>query len=348
MHPQPDFEVIWVNRLTMRITCFLGNTITLWYIALNTVCIFCMGGRASLDFLDLQLFQQIVLRGHITEAAEVLSLAQPTASRRIQRVEHELQTKLFDRTVSPMALTEEGMVFLEFCDHVVLRYQTMLEQLGQSTHMSGTLRLATSTTPGARLVTDWVRSFVENYPEVQVRMTLMDSKAVLGLVQTRQVMVGFVGFVPKDQSIARVAIAQDEIVLGVPLNPEFRHIDESIPMDHVYQLPFIARETGSGTQQTVEQLLKENGAWMPFHSVLEVDSLASLISAIQAGMGVGFLSRAVINTTPGIRAVSVRDLDFTRQLYMIYDPEKMKRAPIVKAFIDFVARQSVREGSEGP
>lgn len=62
----------------------------------------------AMDLLDIRLFREVIRLGSLTDAAVSLSLSQPTASRRIQRLERELNTRLIHRNPSPAQPTIEG------------------------------------------------------------------------------------------------------------------------------------------------------------------------------------------------------------------------------------------------
>jgi len=69
----------------------------------------------GVDF-DLRLvryFTVVAEQGHFGRAAEELHVAQPSLSRQIRRLEHDLGARLLDRTPQGARLTEAGEVFLK-------------------------------------------------------------------------------------------------------------------------------------------------------------------------------------------------------------------------------------------
>jgi DNA-binding transcriptional LysR family regulator len=67
---------------------------------------------ADLDLRLVRYFTVVAEHRHFGRAAEALRVAQPSLSRQIQRLEHELGTRLLDRTPQGTRLTEAGEVFL--------------------------------------------------------------------------------------------------------------------------------------------------------------------------------------------------------------------------------------------
>ncbi|MFC0430357.1 LysR family transcriptional regulator [Kutzneria buriramensis] len=66
----------------------------------------------DLDLRLVRYFTVVAEHRHFGRAAEELRVAQPSLSRQIQRLEHDLGARLLDRTPRGTALTEAGEVFL--------------------------------------------------------------------------------------------------------------------------------------------------------------------------------------------------------------------------------------------
>ena len=67
-----------------------------------------------MDRIDaMRLFLRVADAGSFSRAAADLSIGQPTVSRRIQDLEHQLGAELFHRTTRSVSLTVEGERFFE-------------------------------------------------------------------------------------------------------------------------------------------------------------------------------------------------------------------------------------------
>lgn len=67
-----------------------------------------------MDFNMLRYFVTVADEGSISRAAEVLFLSQPSLSQQIQRLEKEMNTRLFLREARGVALTPAGHIFLRY------------------------------------------------------------------------------------------------------------------------------------------------------------------------------------------------------------------------------------------
>lgn len=80
--------------------------------------------------------------GSMTKAAAKLFITQPALSNYISKLEEELGTKLFDRSVTPMKLTFSGEKYLEHARTVMMQIDNMEREIRDITnHQTGRLRL---------------------------------------------------------------------------------------------------------------------------------------------------------------------------------------------------------------
>ena len=87
-------------------------------------------------------FLTIAEEGNLNTAAQKLYVSQPSLSKYIQRLEHQLGTKLFDRSCSPMKLNEAGNLYLRHLMDSMEQEKQLLDQLQEiDGEIRGTLRL---------------------------------------------------------------------------------------------------------------------------------------------------------------------------------------------------------------
>lgn len=62
---------------------------------------------------DFQFFIRVADLGSISKAAQEVNISASVASQRIQRLENNLQLRLFHRSTRKLNLTEEGKILIE-------------------------------------------------------------------------------------------------------------------------------------------------------------------------------------------------------------------------------------------
>ena len=82
------------------------------------------------------------------------------------------------------------------------------------------------------------------------------------------------------------------------------------------------RERGSGTREIVEEAMAEHGlAMKDLGWMMEVDSTEGIIASIEAGLGVGFVSRRAIRRAlllGTLKMVPIRGVHLKRQYSIVY------------------------------
>ncbi|MFB8772937.1 LysR family transcriptional regulator [Streptomyces broussonetiae] len=127
-----------------------------------------MPERSPAPDLDLRLvryFTVVAEHGHFGRAAQALHITQPSLSRQIRRLEHDLGTRLIDRTPRGSRLTEAGEAFLP---HAKALLRSAAEATARTRAAARATHLAVGYTAGL-IVTPAVRALRHRHPDADVR-----------------------------------------------------------------------------------------------------------------------------------------------------------------------------------
>lgn len=286
----------------------------------------------------LNTFITVVEAGSFSAAARFLNLSQPAVSFQVQALEKELGAVLLERRGAGLALTAAGETVLIAAGRIVKNYEELILSVNTARDMvTGHLVLEASTIPGEYIVPGLIGSFKEKYPQVDVTLNISDSVEVVRHVFSRAADVGFTGALP-DKSVKGLeaaVLAEDTLVLVVPASHALAG-KKSTPIKAVLDQTFVMREPGSGTRKIFERALKDAGLKSGDIKVaMELDSNQSVISAVEANLGI-----AVISSWPAMKAarlgavaaLTVSDLNLKRDLYAIYDSGRPE-TPLRRAFL---------------
>jgi DNA-binding transcriptional LysR family regulator len=129
-----------------------------------------------IDLNELQIFVQVARTRSFTTAAQRLDLPKSSVSRSIHRLETRLGIRLLERTTRRVALTEEGRIYFDRCEHVLEEAEQAELEIGAlQAKPRGTLRVGA---PGifARLVLGpALAEFLAIYPDVRVHLQSLDA-----------------------------------------------------------------------------------------------------------------------------------------------------------------------------
>ncbi|WP_312968030.1 LysR family transcriptional regulator [Acinetobacter gerneri] len=124
---------------------------------------------------DFQFFIRVADLGSITQAAKHDNISVSVASQRIQRLEQQLNLRLFHRTTRKLKLTDEGKILLTQGRTWIKQFLTLHESLiVQDQKLTGTLKLTASATFGMQVLTAVIADFSLLYPELKIHLDLND------------------------------------------------------------------------------------------------------------------------------------------------------------------------------
>ena len=122
-----------------------------------------------LDPRRLRVLREVAARGSFSAAAEALSFTQSAVSQQIAALEREAGTRLVERGVRPVRLTDAGQALLAHAEAVLARLDAAQQELGEIARLRrGRLRLASFPTAIATLVPRAVALFNQRHPDVTV------------------------------------------------------------------------------------------------------------------------------------------------------------------------------------
>src|SRR6516162_2418261 len=180
------------------------------------------------DRLDaLAIFAAVAEQQSFAEAARHLSRSPASVTRAIAALEERLQTRLFNRTTRSVALTDAGARYLESCRRLLATYDELeAVTLGERAQPRGWINVTAPTMFGRLHVLPIVRTFLGAYPQVDLRLLLLDR--VVSLVDEGLDLGVRVGQLP-DSSLRAVRVGQVRRVVcatpqyiarhGVPATP---------------------------------------------------------------------------------------------------------------------------------
>ncbi len=252
--------------------------------------------KKDLDLYKLEVFYWVAELRSFSEAAQRLSLRQPTVSAHIQDLEKGIGGKLFYRIPGKVSLTPLGeMIALKASHLLAFKRETLaaVEQFHGT--LSGDLWIGGSNIPGEYLLPQKLGAFVRKYPDVKPILRISGSAGVVEEVIEGKVEIGYVGFKPADPRLALEKIWKDEMVLAIPRgHPWARR--SSIDLAMLGAERFISRETGSGTLDSFRELLSDRGQTADdlLHVAMQLGSTEAVKQALLAGFGISILSRTSI------------------------------------------------------
>ncbi|HUN73559.1 MAG TPA: LysR family transcriptional regulator [Steroidobacteraceae bacterium] len=126
-------------------------------------------------FEALTAFVAVANAGGFSAAGRELGIPLPTISRRVIELEETLGARLFHRTTRRVELTEQGKTFFAACQRVLEDLKDAEEALGGEYRTpKGELSITAPVGFGRLHVQPVALEFLANYPEINLRLLLVD------------------------------------------------------------------------------------------------------------------------------------------------------------------------------
>lgn len=122
-----------------------------------------------LDPRRLRVLREVATRGSFAAAAEALAFTSSAVSQQVAALERETGTRLVERGVRPVRLTDAGRALVAHAEAVLARLEEAQQELGEIAALRrGRLRLASFPTAIATLVPRAVALFSQRHPDVEL------------------------------------------------------------------------------------------------------------------------------------------------------------------------------------
>lgn len=116
---------------------------------------------------------------HFAKAAEHCRVTQPTLSAMIQKLEDELDTKIFDRSQQPICPTPVGQLVIEQARIVLEQAGHIKDIIEEEKHsLSGVFKLGILPTIAPYLLPRFFPQLMKKYPKLDIRVTEMKTKDI--------------------------------------------------------------------------------------------------------------------------------------------------------------------------
>ena len=245
----------------------------------------------QLESFRLKVFRTVAEHLNFRKAAEHLFLTQPAITLQVKALEDDLGIRLFDRASNRVSLTPQGALLLDYAKKIATLVSQAEQELWEDGKVSGELSLGVSTTIAQYLLPRLLRAFLDENPRVQFSLHSGNTSEIVQLLLENKLAIGLIEGPARDRGIRTEPFMEDELVLITP--PAFE--SDRLSRDQFVASRLLMREHGSGSRHVAEMALEKAGFKLKFFkNVMNLDSTEAIKSAVEVGLGIGFVSRWAI------------------------------------------------------
>jgi DNA-binding transcriptional LysR family regulator len=290
----------------------------------------------------LRVFRAVAHHLNFRMAAEELLLTQSAITQQIKALESELDVPLFDRAGGRVSLTPAGVALLPFAERLAALSEEAREAIAATAGGSaGRLALGASQTIGQYLLPKLIAGYLQENPKVEISVLGGNTQTILEALVEHKVQLCLIEGPAMRRDVQVEPFMQDHMVCVVPAGHEWA--DEVIDVKALQQAKLVTRELGSGSRRIVEQAFDKAGLDLKrLRLVMTFDSTEGLLSAVEAGLGIAFVSRWAVRNQLALgtlKLARVLDLDLARMfsLATVAGPEP---AGLTRSFHRFVLERA--------
>jgi DNA-binding transcriptional LysR family regulator len=259
------------------------------------------------EIRDLEYFLACCEAGSFTAAARQAHIVQSAMSSAIARLERDIGAPLFDRSVTPVAITDHGAALRVAAQRILDSVQAARDEVAAvSGQVRGTVLMGCTLTTGPLDLTSVLADVRSRHPEVVVHLR-QSSEGSMG--NLRAVLDGVM-----DIALTAVSRPGDASAGGVILHPLVQEplvfvcrpddpaaVRDPIAVSDLAGQPILRFPPGWGVREAVDEVLGTTSA------ATEIADYGLISKLVLAGFGTALVPASAVPAGSGLRSVRVAD-----------------------------------------
>lgn len=295
-----------------------------------------------------------------TKAAQNLYISQPSLSARIKKIEEIIGEPLFDRSTTPLQLTEVGKVYIEAAEEITQIEQRVENYINDLAGLkTGNLAVGASTLFAAYVVPSLITQFNQKFPDVHIQLIEGNTAELEEMLGSNALDFVIDNYHYDSILYNKELYCEENILLAVPkhfsVNEELKEYQLSyenikskkylsrkypaVPLGRFANLPFIMLTQGNDTRTRGDRLCRNVG-FKP-NIVLEFNQQSTAYMASSTQLGATFISDILVSQLPAFENLVYYKLDgeeAKRKVFFYYKTHKYKTR-VMEEFIRMMHEQ---------
>lgn len=295
-----------------------------------------------------------------TKAAQNLYISQPSLSARIKKIEEIIGEPLFDRSTTPLQLTEVGKVYIEAAEEITQIEQRVENYINDLAGLkTGNLAVGASTLFAAYVVPSLITQFNQKFPDVHIQLIEGNTAELEEMLGSNALDFVIDNYHYDSILYNKELYCEENILLAVPkhfaVNEElgmyqlsYKNIKNknylnqkypAVPLGGFADLPFIMLTQGNDTRTRGDRLCRNVG-FKP-NIVLEFNQQSTAYMASSTQLGATFISDILVSQLPTFENLVYYKLDgeeAKRKVFFYYKTHKYKTR-VMEEFVRMMHEQ---------
>ena len=260
-----------------------------------------------MTFTQLEYILAVDTWRHFATAAEHCFVTQPTLSMQIQKLEEELDLKIFDRSKQPVVPTETGMELIQQARAILASRNKLLETVQEKKGLlMGELRIGIIPTLAPYLLPLFVQSFTRKYPDVRLVVHEMMTELIIARLREGKIDAGILVTPLQEPGIQEHVLFYEEMMAYVSRKNAIYEKTYLLPQDIDPEKLWLLEEGHCFRSQIVnlcelQKISRENS-----HFDYEAGSIETLRRMVEMNDGITILPELATLDMPAAQRQLIR------------------------------------------
>lgn len=255
-----------------------------------------------MDIRQLQLFEHLTRTLHFARTSKACFISPSALTRMIQRLEEELEAKLFIRNNRTVELTRAGVLLKAYSEKTLEQWQILNDELSSGDILQGELHLFCSVTAAYGILPTIMTTYRSAYPEVTIHLETGDpAKALVKLSHQEAdvVIAARPDILPKELTFKK--ISESPLIFIAPVSSPDIIIMKNNKIDWE-ETPLIIPDHGLSRERIDQWFIQEQLVPNIYSKVAGNEAIIVMVSL---GCGIGLIPEMVLEKSSLSKKVSV-------------------------------------------
>ncbi len=281
-----------------------------------------------MDEFDYIMVVELFNKKTITTVANELYVSQPALTKRLNKIEEELGTTLFNRTKKGVTFTENGKLLYDYCKKNLENRENFLKALAETKAANKVLEIGCSTAFTLCKLPQLIDEFKSKYKDTELHIhsehshkifeQLLNGELDLAIIREEYTWEG-----------ARIKLAEEPVCLVY---------NRKVSREDLSNIPAITYSTSPTLEKKMLKWMKENNVTLA-NGTYSTNDIISAFNLVKMGVGWSIMPSIIFDDFDGyIEKLTLNNEPYTRDTFLYYniDCENYKSS---SNFINFVINQ---------
>ncbi|MDE2132096.1 MAG: LysR family transcriptional regulator [Betaproteobacteria bacterium] len=290
---------------------------------------------------QLKVFETVARRLSFSRAAEELHLSQPAVSTQVKQLEDHAGLPLFEQLGKRIFLTPAGREMLRHSRAIITQFREAEEAMAQLKGISGGTLNVSVISAGDYFFPHLLAEFYRRHEGIKLNLDVTNRQELLQKLNENLTDLAVMVRPPLEMDVVAEPFAPHPYVIVAPPDHPLAG-QKRIPRSDLLSQPFITRELGSDTWNSMQDVFGEDLGKLQM--AFEIRSTETIKQAVMAGMGIAFVSAHNINLELQVGNLVILDVEnFPAMLnwYVVHRKDK-HLPPVAQAFKGFLLEQGAQ------